>query len=317
MSANFKKLQIYKPAFKKFKPVPITYRKEVNLTTKPFNTSKKLPFFSLLSKKLRKYISIITNPRLKLTPKFKPLRFKRKKLRKRTKAVILSRGLETQFIRIKKRYRRRYKRLRARNVRNSYKKAFIFKLSIQKNPYILVRKNYTALFSEFFKKRLITPLSFDYLQLAYFKLNKNALYRPRALSKLDSYTKRISKMTLKAFKDTRLSPYRYLFTLIKKKTHYQKIYDLFNTDHLYTLHLHQLYYFQKGKKYDFKQFIDCPDYINPNMDYIAFNHTDALKFHEYKYIQKIKGLYYPVTEILFKETHIHGLPMKTKLPRRV
>jgi len=155
------------------------------------------------------------------------------------------------------------------------------------------------------------------LHLAYFKLDKNKLYKPRIVNKLDSYAKRMYKFTLQNYKGFKLSPYQYLFTLMKKTTHYQKVFDLYNKKHLYNLNLHQLFFFQKAKKYDFKRFLDCPDYINPEMAYLEFNKYDALKFHEYKYIQKIIGFYYPVTEIHFKETHIHGKPMKTKLPRRV
>ena len=292
------------------------------LTIKPIKHSTNIPFFLNVNKKNRKLIYARLTSKINLSTKFKPLRFKKKKIKKRLKRVLLVRGNTTRFIGIKKKSRKykkskKYKKIYLRNRKNYLKQSSIFNLSIKKNPYILIRKNYTALFTGFFKNRFITPLSFDYLHLAYFKLNKNTLYRPRALAKFDSYTKRMSKMTLKVFKYNRLSPYQYLFNLIKKKTHYQKIFDLFNTSHLYNLQLHQLYYFQKGNKYGFKLFIDCPDYINPNMAYLPFNQTDALKFHEYKYIQKIKGLYYPVTEILFKETHIHGLPMKTKLPRRV
>jgi hypothetical protein len=148
-------------------------------------------------------------------------------------------------------------------------------------------------------------------------LNKTKLYKPRASSRLDSYARRMYKFTLNNYKKSQLSPYQYLFTLMKKKTHYQKVYELYNTDHLYNLQLHQLYYFQKAKKFTLETFIPCPDFINPDYPDYPFNKYDALKFNEYKYIQKIMGLYYPVTELLFKETHIHGKPMKTKLPRRV
>lgn len=186
-----------------------------------------------------------------------------------------------------------------------------------RNPYILVRKNYKYLFKEFFNQKLITPLVLDFLHLAYFKLNINKLYRPRTITKLDSYAKRMYRYTLSTFKTLKLSKQQYLFTLMKKKTFLQKLLDLTNTQSLYTRTLHQLYYFQKVKKGEFNKFLDCPPYLDADHPYIDFHKYDALRFEEYSYIQQILEFYYPVTEIHFKETHIHGKPMKTKLPRRI
>lgn len=247
-------------------------------------------------------------------PKFIPLVRKKKHKKKKLIRPFVIKKPKFIFGSFTK---KRRKFITAYSKKRRLKRFSILKIFLQRNPYILVRKDYTAIFSSFFKDRLLTPLSFDFLHLAYFKLNKAKFYKPRSISKLDSYTKRIYKYTLKNYKQYKLSPYQYLFTLMKKTTHFQKVFELYNTNHLYNLQLHQLYFFQKVKKAQFDSFLDCPDYLNPNMGYLPFNKYDALKFHEYKYIQQILGFNYPVTEIHFKETHIHGKPMKTKLPRRV
>lgn len=182
---------------------------------------------------------------------------------------------------------------------------------------MLIRKNYKYLFKEFFNQKLITPLLLDYLHLAYFKLNINKVYRPRLITRLDSYAKRLYRYTLSNFKKIRLSNVQYFFVLMKKKTHFQKVLDFYNTNSLYTRQLHQLYFFQKVKKLEFKKFLDAPDYVSPGKGYVPFNVLGVTKYNEYIYIQQILEFYYPVTEIHFKETYIHGKPMKTKLPRRV
>lgn len=187
----------------------------------------------------------------------------------------------------------------------------------KRNPYILVRKNYKLLFRKFFKNRTITPLFFKFLHLAYFKLNIKNIYRPRLINKLDSYATKLFKYNLTTFKRFKFSPLQYLFVLMKKKTHYQKIIELFNRRSKYNRQLHQLYYFQKAKKSDFSGFTYCPKFLHVNTEEYPFKQYDALRPIEHIYIRKILNFFYPVTEIHFKETHIHGKPMKTKLPRRI
>lgn len=157
----------------------------------------------------------------------------------------------------------------------------------------------------------------DFLHLAYFKLNKNSLYRPRLITKLDNYATQLFKYNLSVFKKNKFPSYNYLFILMKKKTYFQKIFELFKTNNLYNLRLHQLQYFQQVKKSDFKKFLACPTVLNINTENTPFFTPDILNSKEQTYIRKIISFFYPVTEILFKENHIHGKPMKTKLPRRI
>ena len=266
-----------------------------------------------LSHKLAKYRlnKVLKKSNIKFRPKYKPLILVHRKIKKHTFVI---KKTKYRFGDLKKKYKKKlFKKVRVSRA----KRRTLLNIFVKRNPYILVRKNYKSLFAEFFNGRLLTPLSLDFLHLAYFKLNKDKLYKPRIINKMDSYAKRMYKFTLKNYKQAKLSPYQYFIALMKKTTHYQQVFDLYNKKHRYNIQLHQLFFFQKAKKYDFVKFLSCPDYINPEMGYLAFNKYDALKFHEYKYIQKILNFYYPVTEIHFKETNIHGKPMKTKLPRRV
>ena len=266
-----------------------------------------------LSKRIAKYRinRVLKHAAIKFRPKYKPLILVHRKIKKHTFVI---KKTKYRFGDLKKKYKKKlFKKVRVSRA----KRRTLLNIFVKRNPYILVRKNYKSLFAEFFNGRLLTPLSLDFLHLAYFKLNKNKLYKPRIINKMDSYAKRMYKFTLKNYKQAKLSPYQYFIALMKKTTHYQQVFDLYNKKHRYNIQLHQLFFFQKAKKYDFVKFLSCPDYINPEMGYLEFNKYDALKFHEYKYIQKILNFYYPVTEIHFKETNIHGKPMKTKLPRRV
>lgn len=202
-----------------------------------------------------------------------------------------------------------------------YKKLIIKKrltnIIVKRNPYILVRKSYKLLFKKIFKDRTITPLFFNFLHLAYFKLNINKIFRPRLITKGDNYAIRLYKYNLSTFKKFKFSPYQYFFVLMKKKTYYQKVFDLYNRRSKYNCQLHQLYYFQRAKKNDFSEFTNCPEFLNINTEEYPFNKLDALRPFEHVYIRKILNFFYPVTEIFFKESHIHGKPMKTKLPRRI
>jgi len=191
------------------------------------------------------------------------------------------------------------------------------KLFSTRNPYVLVRKNYRLLFKKFFKNRNITPLLFNFLHLAYFKFNKNRIYRPRLITKLDNYATRLFKFNLLTYKQKKFSPYKYLFILMKKKTHFQKIFDLYDKRSKYNLNLHQLYFFQQARKSDFKLFSFCPPSLNIAAEEKPFFEHDFIRPYEQLYIRRILNFFYPVTEIHFKENHIHGKPMKTKLPRRI
>lgn len=173
------------------------------------------------------------------------------------------------------------------------------------------------LFNQFFNDRQITPLFLNFLHLAYFKLNKNNLYRPRLITKLDTYATRLFKYNLSVFKQNKFSSYNYLFILMKKKTHFQKVLDLFKTNNSYNLRLHQLQYFQQVKKSDFRKFTACPKALNISTEDSPFFTPDNLSPKEHSYVRKMINFFYPVTEILFKENYIHGKPMKTKLPRRI
>lgn len=283
--------------------------------TKDFSIlSKPSIYNSLTNYPLNKINSII-----KHNPKYKPKLFGKKfvpkgKQKKPKKLNILLKNPKIKFGFLKKKFK---KQLNKRLYAYKEKRKALLSIFTKRNPYILVRKNYKSLFTEFFTGRLITPLTLDFLHLAYFKLNKTNLYKPRIINKMDSYAKRMYKFTLNNYKNLKLSPYQYIIALMNKTTHFENVLNLYNKKHRYNIQLHQLFFFQKAKKYDFVKFLACPDYINPEAEYVGFNIYDALKYNEYKYMQKIQSFYYPVTEIHFKETNIHGKPMKTKLPRRV
>jgi len=221
---------------------------------------------------------------------------------------------------LKKKYSKEkeiFKRIQEAIRKKEAKKRNLIEIFLKRNPFVLIRKNYKILFKKFFKNRTITPLLFNFLQLAYFKLNINKIYRPRLITKPDSYATKLYKFNLSNFKQFKLSPFQYFFVLMKKKTHFQKILDFYQRDSKYNRQLHQLYYFQKVKKTDFTKFTLCPEFLHINTEDYPFNKHDALRPLEHIYIRKIINFFYPVTEIHFKESNIHGKPMKTKLPRRI
>lgn len=218
---------------------------------------------------------------------------------------------------VKNNYKRFLKAVERTLKMEASNRQFTMSIFETRNPYILVRKNFKLLFRKFIKQRTITPLLFKFLHLAYFKLNIKNIYRPRLITKLDSYATRLFKYNLSTFKNYKFSPIQYLFVLMEKKTHYQKIMDIYSRKSKYNRQLHSLYYFQKAKKSDFSGFSRCPQFLHVSTEDYPYNQHDYLRPFEHIYIRKILNFFYPVTEIHFKETHIHGKPMKTKLPRRI
>lgn len=198
----------------------------------------------------------------------------------------------------------------------NYKKKYQYNLSIiqQKNPFVLIRKNYKKFYKIYINKAVITPNLYKFIHTLHWPKNTDYFWRNINLA---HPLVNIQKNQIIAQQQQKTNMESFL-NLIFRKNNIQRLMEFTNIRNSYINKLKKLYISNYANKYNFKkiQHIQMPEFIE-RFGGKSWKEYFMLSFRQKSIVRTLIRFYYPLTSILIKDKTIHSLPLKTKKPRRV